>query len=186
MAYADSLYGRQYSPRRASLNGFFLLLFAAVVLPAAWSGETVREAFPGEFFVGASAETALYSSDGAAFGGGLAAGYGFDIGALGVRLDYLVDPEGLATLTPGLFLRFYIPLPAALQWRSAPFLQLDFGPTFHGRDGRLSSGGTASAVSAGLTAGWRFLLADHWYAEPSLRGGYPFITGGGVSAGYRF
>jgi hypothetical protein len=37
----------------------------------------------------------------------------------------------------------------------------------------------------GLTLGWRFLFGDHWYAEPVLRAGYPFIAGGGIAAGFR-
>jgi hypothetical protein len=163
-----------------------------LALPAA--AQSARTGERGEFFLGASAKTAAYSIDGTAFGGGLSAGYDFDIGALGVSLDYLADPDGLATLTPGLFLRFYIPLAfinaedrfRSDRFRSGPFLQFDFGPSFHAWDLRLPSGDLSAAVSAGLSAGWRFLLGDRWYVEPALRGGYPFIAGGGVAAGIRF
>ncbi|MDR2159287.1 MAG: hypothetical protein LBP23_04370 [Treponema sp.] len=143
----------------------------------------------GEFFAGVLAESALYSVDGAAFGGGLAAGYGFDIGAVGLRADYLVDLKGLTTFAPGLFVRFCLPLPpvnTAPPFRRGPFLQLDLGPSFHARDPRVPPAALAGAVSAGLSAGWRFLLGDHWYTEPALRAGYPFLAGAAVTAGYRF
>jgi hypothetical protein len=154
-----------------------------VAAQSAWTGER------GEFFIGASAETALYSNDAAAFGGGAVFGYGFDIGALGVTLDYLADPEGFATLAPGVFVRFYLPMPflnVRYPFRSGPFLQFGLGPSFHARDSRFASRAPAAAVSAGLGAGWHFLLGDRWYIEPALRGGYPFVAGAGVSAGYRF
>jgi hypothetical protein len=154
------------------------IFFLCLALPAA-----AQSGGKGEFFVGASAETACYSVDSAAAGGGLTFGYGFDIGALGLKAVYLADTTGLATLETGLFLRFYLPLSfigAENRFRSGPFLQLGFGPAFFARDD------FAAAVSAGLTAGWRFLIGKHWYAEPALRGGYPYVVGAGVSGGYRF
>jgi hypothetical protein len=152
-------------------------------LPAA-----AEPAGAGEFFAGVSAETALYSVDAAAFGGSLAAGYGFDIGAIGVRLDYLVDTGGLTTFAPALFVRFYLPLFVndAPPFRSGPFLQFSLGPSFHARDPRLPPDAVVGTVSAALFAGWRFLLGDRWYVEPALRAGTPFLAGAGVAAGLRF
>jgi hypothetical protein len=41
--------------------------------------------------------------------------------------DYLTDPDGLVSLTPGIFLRFYIPLIQNAECPgSGPFLQFDF------------------------------------------------------------
>jgi hypothetical protein len=158
---------------------------AAAPRPATDSARAAAE--PGEVFIAVSAGTAFYSAESAAFGGGLAAGYGFDIGAIGVTMDYLVDPEGLTTLAPGLFARFYLPLVSkALPLRSGPFLQLGFGPTFHTGTPRIPPAAVTASVSAGVSAGWRFPVGDRWYVEPTLRAGYPFLTGAAVSAGYRF
>jgi hypothetical protein len=180
-------------PLPLSAKRIAVLCLLLLALPAAaQSGGTAPGDFPGvkgEFFLGASAESALYSNDRAAFGGGAVFGYGFDIGALGAALDYLTDPDGLATLAPRIFVRFYLPLAfinARYPYRSGPFLQFGIGPSFHARDSRFASRVPAAAVSAGLDAGWRFLFGDRWYIEPALRGGYPFIAGAGVSAGRRF
>jgi hypothetical protein len=151
---------------------------------AGWAG-----AGRAEFFIGASAETALYSIETVAAGAGLCAGYGFDIGAIGIGLRYLADAEGLTTFAPYLFVRFYLPLAfinAEDRFRSGPFLQFDAGPSFHAWNPRISPDEVAAAVSAGLSAGWRFLLGKNWYAEPVFRAGYPFITGAGLTGGFRF
>jgi hypothetical protein len=79
---------RSYPPCHA-LSSFSLFLF--LFIAAAQSA--MDDAGLGEFFAGASAGTALYSVEGAAFGGDLAAGYGFDIGALSAGLDYPVDTD---------------------------------------------------------------------------------------------
>jgi hypothetical protein len=131
-----------------------------------------------------SAQTALYSVDAAAFGGGLTAGYGFDIGALGIRAAYLADTDGLATVETGLFVRFYLPLAFMGQdrFRAGPFLQFSLGPVFFFGD----QDQLAGSVSAGLSAGWRFLVGKRWYVEPALRAGYSYIVGAGVSGGLRF
>jgi hypothetical protein len=183
--YAHSLYSKGLPPPRHLLSSFFPLLFLAAVFPAAaQSGPD-----DAEFFAGASAETAIYSIDSMAAGGGLTAGYGFDIGAIGIGLRYLVDMEGLTTFAPHLFVRFYLPLAfinAEDRFHSGPFLQLDLGPSFHAWNPRIPPDDMAAAVSAGLSAGWRFLLGKHWYAEPAFRAGYPFITGAGVTGGFRF
>ena len=144
----------------------------------------IRGAGSGEFFVGVSAETALYSIDAVAFGGGLTAGYGFGAGAVGLGLRYLVDTGGLTTYAPHLFARLYLPQTAPRSG-SGPFLQCTLGPSFHTWNPRIPPGRLAGAVSADLSAGWRFLLGERWYVEPALRAGYPFIIGAGIAAGYR-
>jgi hypothetical protein len=40
------------------------------------------------------------------------------------------------------------------------------------------------ALLGGLVLGWRIPLGS-WYLEPALRGGYPYIWGGGLGFGYR-
>jgi hypothetical protein len=165
------------------LRGFSLFLFLLLAVTA-----TVRPDEKGEFFVGTTAQTAFYSVDAAAFGGGAVFGYSFDIGAIGVTLDYLADTGGLTTYAPGLFVRFYLPLAfidAADRFRSGPFLQFGLGPTFHTRDPRIPPDAVTGTVAAGLSAGWRVLLGRRWYIEPALRGGTPFLVGAGVTGGLR-
>jgi hypothetical protein len=157
-----------------------------------------RSAERGGFFAGASAEGAFYSIDAVAFGGGLHFGYGFDIGAVGVGVQYLVDTEGLTSYVPNLFVRFYLPLSGVLalpklrsqdapsgRLESGPFLQFSLGPSFHAWNPRIPADDLAGTVSAGLSAGWRFLVGDRWYVEPALRAGHPFLAGIGIAAGCR-
>jgi hypothetical protein len=180
MPHADSPCGKKLPRSRPLSGGFFLLLLLAAPFPAAAQSE---------IYIGASAETALYSIDTMSAGGGLTAGYGFDIGAIGIGLRYLVDTEGLTTYAPHLFVRFYLPLAfinAEDRFHSGPFLQLDLGPSFHAWNPRIPPDEVTGTVSAGLSAGWRFLLGNHWYAEPAFRVGYPFITGAGLTGGFRF
>jgi hypothetical protein len=166
-----------------------ILWFLAVTLPAAAEER-------GSFFIAPSAETALYSVKSAAFGGGLVLGYGamradpggavFDGGAVGIKTAAFIDPGKITTLELNLFVRLYIPLPVP----SGLFVQVSAGPCFYAEEGAVSTslkryGGVFSA-SAGIGAGWTFLLGKHWYVEPMLRAGYPYIAGAGVSGGVRF
>jgi hypothetical protein len=125
-------------------------------------------------------ETARYSVNGTAFGGGLALGYGYGPGALGLGVLYFADTDGLSTLETTIFLRFYLPREG-----EGFFVQINAGSSIFALDGDFDHPG-AGGISVGLSAGWRFLLSGRWYVEPYLRMGYPYITGAGVSAGYRF
>ncbi|MDR2662058.1 MAG: hypothetical protein LBC31_03575 [Treponema sp.] len=153
-------------------------MFAGLFIPA----------FPGaaqsrggeEFFAGPAAETAVYSAKGGAFGGGLTLGYGYGPGAMGFRLIYFGDGAGLSTLETGIFLRLYLPREG-----EGLFVQANAGACIFALNGNFDHPG-AGGMSAGLSAGWRFLLRDRWYVEPYLRAGYPYIVGAGVSAGFRF
>jgi hypothetical protein len=42
------------------------------------------------------------------------------------------------------------------------------------------------APVGGLSAGWRFPLGTRWYIEPAIRGGYPYLFGASLTAGFRF
>jgi hypothetical protein len=60
------------------------------------------------------------------------------------------------------------------------FAQADLGASLILEDGTLTP-----LFLGGLTLGARFPLGP-WYLEPYARGGYPFIWGAGLKAGYRF
>lgn len=60
------------------------------------------------------------------------------------------------------------------------FVQGDLGASFLAEDGRLHP-----VIMGGISGGIRIPLAN-WYVEPYIRGGYPFIVGAGIIAGYRF
>jgi hypothetical protein len=150
--------------------------FFVLAVPAgAQSGD--RE----EFFFGPAAETALFSVRSAAFGGGFIAAYGYNIGAIGLKAAFFADIEMLTTVEIGVFLRFYIPPRDSAGF----FIQFNGGAGVFSRGGGPSLPARAGGVSAGLSAGWRFLPGKRWFVEPYLRAGYPYIAGAGVSAGFR-
>jgi len=43
-----------------------------------------------------------------------------------------------------------------------------------------------SSLLGDVTAGVTIPLSSRWHIEPSIRGGYPFLFGGAVTAGYKF
>jgi hypothetical protein len=137
---------------------------------------------PGDFFFAPLGEALMYSREGVSIGGGFSAGFG-EGAALGIRLLYAQDAEQLAVLEAVFFLRFYLP---RLEGAAGPFAQLNIGTALFGREKPPSFPAEAGIVSAGLALGWRFPLGSRWYIEPALRAGYPYIAGGGLSAGFRF
>ncbi|MDR0403621.1 MAG: hypothetical protein LBH35_08555 [Treponema sp.] len=132
------------------------------------------------FFIAPALETALFSAEKAAVGAGLAFGYDGGV-TMGYRTLVFVDPDSVVTLEFCLFLRVYLP-PGR---RDGLFVQAAAGPSVFARHTPLIPP-KVSATSAGVGVGWRFPLANSLYIEPTLRLGYPYIIGAGVSAGYRF
>jgi hypothetical protein len=122
-------------------------------------------------------ETNLYSLSGpAAFGGGLAVGYG-DVGPCGLRLLYAADYNNFATLEIVAFARLFL-----FESGSGFFIQVEIGPALFFDNGQSVWG----QPSIGVMTGWRFPLGKRWFIEPALRIGYPYIAGAGLSAGFRF
>ncbi|MDR1306884.1 MAG: hypothetical protein LBK74_04845 [Treponema sp.] len=81
-------------------------------------------------------------------------------------------------------------LPAAARDPGGGIAGADGGEFFTGAglfalNGDFTVPAETGRFSVGLAAGWRFLLGERWYVEPFLRAGYPYIAGGGVSAGFR-
>ena len=136
-----------------------------------------------DFWISPCTELAMYSSTSIAYGGGAAIGYGRGV-SIGVRAAYFVENEyQIATLELSFLLRFYF---LGRDSISGPFIQLMGGPVIFARDSSMNVPSEYGIFSAGLSFGWRFLLGKIWFIEPSVRGGFPYIAGAGVSAGMRF
>ncbi|MDR2768450.1 MAG: hypothetical protein LBB82_09030 [Treponema sp.] len=134
------------------------------------------------FFAGPLAEAALYSRNSAAFGGGFILGGGGGSMALGLMTVCFVDGEKLTTLEITIFFRRYL-LPG--REGEGLFAQVNGGVALFNLNG-VAIPAKLGMFSAGLTAGWRFLFGELWYVEPTVRVGWPYIAGAGVSAGFRF
>ena len=170
------LFGRE-KPRllvfSAKSRSFFIIaLFLAV--PAFW-----LHAEPAEFFIGIPGEVNLYSRQDMAFGGGLFFGLGGDGMAMGIRALYCRDMDNFQSLEVTAFVRLYLP---DISGNSGLFAQISLGPVMFWEEDNDEKRGV---YCAGLGLGWRFLLGEYWFVEPSLRGGYPFLAGAGVAAGFR-
>jgi hypothetical protein len=160
---------KQFCCGRKGIVLAFLLAAPALSIPA-------QEGF----FIAPVVETTLFSTAVTAFGGGLAFGYDGAV-MLGYRALYFIDPDGLATLELGIFLRVYLP-PGRhdgffIQAGAGPCVFIEEAPLFPPK---------LSSTSAGVILGWRFLLSSRWYVEPYLRAGYPYVAGAGASVGFRF
>lgn len=136
----------------------------------------------GDLWICPSGDIAMFSIHNLAYGGGISIGYGRG-GAIGFKVAYMLDPDGMIkTLELNVLLRLYF-LGASC---SGPFIQLDGGPALFARDENLQIPAEKGTISAGLSLGWRFLLGKYFVLEPALRGGYPYIAGGGISMGIHF
>jgi hypothetical protein len=158
-----------------------VLAFAPVSLAAAESA----------FFCGLGLEAHGNSRAGAAFGGGLALGYEFTPSiAAGIKALFGSTFEGFSTLEPLAFFRLSLPIN-----KGALFAQAEAGASIFFEDGD-----SRQSANGGLLLGWRFApgASSHsgegrnpphailWYIEPSVRVGYPYIWGAGITAGLRF
>ena len=166
---------------------FFLLLafpaFAQNTPAEDTSATAVAEADAGRqeyFFIAPLAEAVGYSYDSVAYGGGLSIGAGTGA-AIGIKLLCFTDPEHFVFMELLFFLRFYF---FGSEASTGPFIQFIGGPVIYA-DNSLELSGYGN-ISAGLGAGWRIPLGETFYIEPAVRAGYPYIFGGGISAGFRF
>jgi len=159
----------------------FLIVFSTV---PAWAQNAKQSSQSTGIFVAPLAELTGYGRKGPAFGGGLALGWG-EGGALGLRILYSSSfgDEKVKTLELGFFARFYLFGPEV---STGLFVQPTIGMVMFAGQSALSLPAEAGSISAGLAVGWRFPLGNRWYIEPAVRGGYPYMYGAGVSAGFRF
>jgi hypothetical protein len=149
------------------------ILFMALTL----STGTIVSQEAGHFSLGAGIEANLNVREGLSLSENLSFDYGITKTiAAGIKFGYSYNFDEIVVLEPEAFVRWYfwelegIPL----------FTQVSLGSSIIFEDGEAHP-----VVLGGLSAGLRIPL-NRWYVESSLRGGYPFIWGIGVSAGYRF
>jgi len=166
--------------RQLILVSLVLLLFFSSLPLYAQDRYAVRE----DFWVCPLAEASLYSLKSVAFGGGAALGYG-DGASLGLKVIYCGDiNNNLRTLEINFLARLYLP---RLTGHSGLFLQLAFGPVlFTPGNESITAPPVLGVFSVGASLGWRFIFGRHFFLEPAIRGGYPFIAGLGLGAGVRF
>ena len=134
-----------------------------------------------DFFIAPRAEALMYSQSSVSAGGGITIGYGTGA-AIGFSLIYAVDPQKYGIVEMLFFLRYYL---ARSMPSQGPFLQVNAGPVLFTSDTIKTAGEGIGTISAGLGAGWRFPLGKHWFLEPAIRAGYPYIGGAAVSAGLK-
>ena len=133
------------------------------------------------FFIAPFGEGIGYSRHGAAFGGGIAFGGSFSGKGIGLSLLYAQDAENFIFLEALAHMRLYL---SRMKNNTGLFLQAEGGVVFFAYE-KPEIADNFSPVG-GLSAGWRFPLGKHWYIEPGIRGGYPYMYGAGLSAGIRF
>ena len=136
------------------------------------------------FWIVLSPEAAMYSNSSFCYGAGLAFAYGKRV-SIGLKAAYFINIENrIDVLELGFLLRFYL-LSGALN--SGLFAQLTGGLALfiRGEEG-ISLPVQWGTMYGGLEIGWRFLLGKVFFLEPFVRGGYPYLFGGGISAGVVF
>jgi len=175
--------------------GFALSFFFCVEFLQAQEAEQPREQTPvspfltpppgkGEFWLCPSGEFALYSKRTFSYGAGITIAYGKKA-SIGFKGAFFLDEQQeLDVLELHFLLRLYIQGGPA---NSGLFLQAAGGPAiFLPRKDGISLPADFGLLSASFSLGWRFLLGDTFFAEPIIRGGYPFVVGASLSAGVRF
>ena len=136
------------------------------------------------FWIALSPETAMYRNSGFCFGAGFAFAYG-KRASIGLKAAYFVNFEDrIDVLELGFLLRFYL-LKGILN--SVLYLQLTGGHALfiRGDDG-ISFPAHWGTMYGGPEIGWRFLFGNVFFLEPFVRAGYPYLFGGGISAGVVF
>jgi len=136
-----------------------------------------------DFWVCPGVDTAFYTSSGVSYGGGLALGYGKG-SSIGLKAVWFPGSDGASILEINCLLRFYF---FGKKANYGPFFQLYGGPVlFFGKEDKLSVPSKIGVFSIGVGLGWRILILDRVFIEPSIRGGYPYLGGAGLSVGVRF
>ena len=134
------------------------------------------------FFIAPLLEFIGYSVKGVSMGGGFAIGGGDGI-SIGLRFMYsfTLGEDSINALELAVFMRYYL---CGNKERTGLFIQLNAGVTAFAYEEAVSFPVEVGALSLGLALGWRFQLGNRWYLEPSVRIGYPYIAGVGVSAAF--
>jgi hypothetical protein len=130
-------------------------------------------------------ESCYYGLSNVAFGGGVALGYGDKV-VLGLKVIYWSDLEEVRSVELNFLARLYLLYRPATSESSGLFIQFSGGPVIFAYKSDIEMPSEVGAFSVGLTLGWRFIFGKYFFAEGAIRGGYPYIVGGGLSAGIRF
>ena len=160
----------------------FLILFALGTAVFAQAQSEQVSGQGGDFWISLNGDGAFYGSEGFAFGGGIALGYGSGA-SIGLKAMWYFSSDNINTLEIDFIVRFYLIGPQAYQ---GPFVQFMGGPTFYGYMEGAYIPSEIGTISAGFSFGWRFLFIDRLFVEPSVRAGYPYIVAAGIAAGVRF
>jgi len=137
----------------------------------------------GNFWLCFSGESAFYDLSGISKGGAFALGYGKGT-SLGIKTTWYMISGGAAFLEVNCLLRFYF---YGKRANYGPFLQFLGGPAILiGGVDEFSIPSDVGAFSIGMGFGWRFLIKERVFIEPSIRGGYPYLAGAGLAAGVCF
>jgi hypothetical protein len=154
---------------------FLLALF--ILVSAAFAAAEA----PQRFSLGLAIEGNMNTRRNAAMGEHLSFDYNFtNIFAGGIKLGFSHNFDRIKVVESEAFFRWYFFDLPEIRF----FAQADLGASVImeevPEDIRVRP-----AVMGGFSGGVRFLLGN-WYLEPFIRGGYPFVWGAGLSAGYRF
>ncbi len=135
------------------------------------------EASKSGFFAGAGSELNNNSArkGSTAMGGNVVLGYDLNRSfALGLNTVYSHDMNTVSTFESMVMVRYYLPV-------TSSFLQAEAGGALQATEGKNST-----IPLGGLAAGLRLEMDKSWYLEPTLRGGYPFVWGTGITLGKKF
>lgn len=136
-----------------------------------------------ELWICPGGEIARYSISNFAYGGSFALGYG-NGAAIGLKGAFYADNSGVVTTVELSFLfRLYFFGSASY---AGPYAELSGGPALFTKSGGLKLPSKWGSVTGGIGLGWRFNLGRFWFLDGSVRGGYPYIAGAGLSFGLRF
>jgi len=138
----------------------------------------------GSFWISSGIETAMYSRTSLCYGGSFTFAYGKGV-SVGFKAAYFLNFENrIDVLELGFLLRFYLRGSFA---SSGPFIQFSGGQALFIRPKDcLTIPAQWGAMYGGADAGWRFILGNTFFIEPFIRGGYPYIAGGGLLVGLVF
>jgi len=135
------------------------------------------------FWVSAGLGTAMYSRTGLSYGGSLAFAYSRKF-SIGMQVAYFLDlADKIDALELSVLLRFYL---QKIFTCSGPFIQVSCGQVLFYKRDEISFPTLWGSIYGSIDFGWRLILKDKYFIEPFIRGGYPFLYGGGFAAGIRF
>jgi len=161
----------------------FLIVICSLLIGLPLSAQ--EQAKPSEdFWFSPGAELALYSPVSFSYGGGITVAYGSGT-SIGIKASWFFDQGGqVNVLEFNILFRLYFNGASA---NSGSFIQFTGGPAiYYNNYENILIPARIGMISAGVAVGWRSLLGKYFYIEPSIRVGYPYIAGAGLSAGVHF